>query len=1119
MDQVITVFKSKSLKLHTTRSWDFLGLTVDNAGHTPPPQLAYGSDIVVGIFDTGIWPESESFREPPESKPVPPSWNGKCVGGDAFDPSVHCNRKLIGAQFYLKGFEETYGPINRKRDPEYRSPRDYLGHGTHTASTAVGSVVRNVSGYSGHGRGTARGGARSARLAVYKTCWGKDLEGVCTEADILAAFDDAIRDGVHVISASFGSSPPLSPYFESSADIGAFHAAERGISVVFSCGNGGPDLGVVQNVAPWAVSVAASTVDRSFPTRIVIDGNFTLTGQSLISKEIRGSLAVATSYFDGGVCKWEKWLKKSANEKIILCFSTLGPVQFIEEAQAAAIRANASALIFAASPTKQLVEEEDTIPTVRVDFLRGTRIRNYLARSPTVPMVKIGPSETVIGDITAPSVAYFSSRGPSSLSPHILKPDITAPGVGILAAWPSKTPPTLLPGDHRPVEWNLQSGTSMSCPHVAGVMALLRSAHPKWSPAAIRSAIMTTADTRDTSNDLILSGGSMKSSDPFDIGAGHINPLKAMDPGLIYDTRTEDYVLFLCNIGYTDQEIKSMLLHSESFTTCLMSHSYRTNANFNYPSITIPSLISFGKTVKRTVRNVGTNKNTVYFVDIVRPVGVEVVIWPRILVFSKCQQEHSYYVTFKHTNISSGRYVFGEIIWTDGFHRVRSPLVVFLSPPIYPLVGSNRKHLSLYRPVVFHMDIISQLSDDLLLRILSFVPTKDVVATSLLSKRWRYLWKLVPQLEYDDSNHIGDYKIFSQYVYRSLLANKAPVVEYFHLNLGMDCPVIDISLWIDTAVSRRVRELEIDIRSCQEVCFTLPSSVYTSETLETLTLVSFVLLNVPVNVSLPSLTSLILENVDYADDQTLPRLLSGCPNLEELFVQRHDSDETMDATVVVPSLQRLTMLETHSGTRGRYVIDVPSLKYLSITENVVYNFRQIENMPELEEADLDITHGVTQRFLRALTSVRRLSLSVSLSEVMNPSGMIFNQLVHLELNTYAQGWWDLLTHMLQDSPKLKTLKLISKHISGGSGKNNPNGWKPPSSVPECLLGSLEDFVWNGYQGRQGDRGIATYVIENAACLKTATFFPKSTDVGKKYKMLKELASIAAASTSFQLLFD
>ncbi|CAE6175802.1 unnamed protein product [Arabidopsis arenosa] len=680
LNQVITVFKSKSLKLHTTRSWDFLGLAVDNARRTtPPPQLAYGSDIVVGIFDTGIWPESESFREPPEAKPIPSSWNGECVGGEEFDASVHCNRKLIGARFYLRGFEETYGPIDFTRDPEYRSPRDYLGHGTHTASTAVGSVVCNVSGFSGLGRGTARGGAPLARLAVFKTCWGKDLEGVCTEADILAAFDDAIHDGVHVISASFGYSPPLSPFFESSADIGAFHAAERGIGVVFSGGNDGPDPGVVQNVAPWAVSVAASTVDRSFPTRIVIDGSFTLTGQSLISQEITGTLALATTYFNGGVCKWENWLKKLANGTIILCFSTLGPVQFIEEAQAAAIRANALALIFAASPTRQLAEEVDMIPTVRVDILHGTMIRNYLARSPTVPILKIGPSKTVIGETTAPSVAYFSSRGPNSLSPDILKPDITAPGIGILAAWPHKTPPTLLPGDHRSIEWNFQSGTSMSCPHVAGIMALLQSAHPDWSPSAIRSAIMTTAYTRDTTYDLILSGGSMKSTDPFDIGAGHINPLKAMDPGLVYNTRTEDYVLFMCNIGYTDQQIKSMVLHPEPSTTCLPSHLYRTNADFNYPSITIPSL-RFTRTIKRTVSNVGPNKNTVYFVDIIRPMGVEVVIWPRILVFfSKCQQEHSYYVTFKPTEISSGRYVFGEIMWTDGLHRVRSPLVVFLS--------------------------------------------------------------------------------------------------------------------------------------------------------------------------------------------------------------------------------------------------------------------------------------------------------------------------------------------------------------------------------------------------------------------------------------------------------
>ncbi|KAJ4899473.1 Subtilisin-like serine endopeptidase family protein [Raphanus sativus] len=670
MNQVITVFKSRSLKLHTTRSWDFLGLTVDNTGHTPPPpQLAYGSDVIVGIFDTGIWPESESLRNRRR--------RNRYLRRGKENASEETCTATANSSALDSTSEDSRRPTGSSTAREIAST-DRRAMVSATARTRLpppsdpSCPTSPVSPAAPLAAELRRRGWRCIRRA------GEGSRGGLHGGRHLAAFDDAVRDGVSVISASFGSSPPLTPFFESSADIGAFHAAERGISVVFSGGNDGPDPGLVQNVAPWAVSVAASTMDRSFPTSIIIDGGYTLT--SLISQEIIGTLALATTYFDGGVCKWENWLKKLANEMIILCFSTLGPVQFIEEAQAAAVRANASAVIFAASPTKQLVEEVDKIPTVRVDIISGTRIRNYLARSPTtVPMVKVGPSKTVIGEITAPSVAYFSSRGPSSLTPDILKPDITAPGIGILGAWPPKTPPTLLPGDHRSVEWNFQSGTSMSCPHVAGVMALLQSAHPDWSPAAIRSAIMTTAGTRDTSNELILSGGSMKPTDPFDIGAGHINPLKAMDPGLVYITRTEDYVLFLCNIGYTDQQIKSMLLlHSESSATCLPSHSYRTNADFNYPSITIPRLRST-RTIKRTVSNVGPNKSTVYFVDIVRPVGVEVDVWPRILVFTKCQQEHSYYVTFKPTKTSSGRYVFGEIVWTNGFHRVRSPLVVFLS--------------------------------------------------------------------------------------------------------------------------------------------------------------------------------------------------------------------------------------------------------------------------------------------------------------------------------------------------------------------------------------------------------------------------------------------------------
>ncbi|XP_010448283.1 PREDICTED: F-box/FBD/LRR-repeat protein At4g26340-like [Camelina sativa] len=417
------------------------------------------------------------------------------------------------------------------------------------------------------------------------------------------------------------------------------------------------------------------------------------------------------------------------------------------------------------------------------------------------------------------------------------------------------------------------------------------------------------------------------------------------------------------------------------------------------------------------------------------------------------------------------------------------------------------------------MDSISQLSDDLLLRILSCVPTKHVVATSLLSQRWRFLWMLVPQLRFDDTNHNGDYKSFSQFVYRSLLSNKAPVLQHLHLNLGAGCPAVDIRLWIDIAVSRRVIELEINIRSSKDVSFSLPSNVYTSDTLETLRLIDFVLLNAPSSVRLPSLKVLHLNTVDYVDDASLPSILSGCPNLEELFLERHVEDSVMDITVVVPSLQRLSMFDRNYLRGNGYVIDAPSLKYLNITDNAAYNFRQIVNMPELAEAHVEITHGVTHKFLRALTSVRHISLCLSLSEVMCPSGMIFSQLVHLNLYTVVEGWWDLLTYMLQDTPKLRFLKLIDKHESGFCGKETPIGWKLPSSVPECILFSLEAFEWIGYKGRRGDREMATYVLKNAANLRTATFTPESTDVGEKYRMLKELASVPTTSTFSQLLFD
>lgn len=215
-------------------------------------------------------------------RPIPLTWKGRCEKGDKFDPETKCNRKLIGARYFPKGFEAEHESLNMSGNPEYRSPRDFIGHGTHTASTAVGSTVKNAN-FFGFGQGTARGGAPRARLAVYKACWGKNFVPVCSEADIMAAFDYALHDGVHVISASIGLDPPLLPFFASMAGIGSFHAMQLGITVVFSAGNAGPDPSLVTNVAPWSISVAASSVDRTFPTQILGDNNFSVTVINSIS--------------------------------------------------------------------------------------------------------------------------------------------------------------------------------------------------------------------------------------------------------------------------------------------------------------------------------------------------------------------------------------------------------------------------------------------------------------------------------------------------------------------------------------------------------------------------------------------------------------------------------------------------------------------------------------------------------------------------------------------------------------------------------------------------------------------------------------------------------------------
>ncbi|CAA0831065.1 CO(2)-response secreted protease [Striga hermonthica] len=225
---VVSGFPDSGLQLHTTHSWDFL-LAQDHAFQAIPPSVSppYASNFsagayetIIGLLDSGIWPEAPSFSPSPDMDRIPRRWKGECMGGINFS----CNGKVIGARYYEN-------PHSRVK---ITSARDEHGHGTHTASTAAGMPVNGAS-YYGLAKGRARGGSPASRIAVYRVCGRVE----CSESALLKAFDDAIDDRVDVISVSIGNGVGDN-FFADPIAIGAFHATARGITVVCSAGNGGP---------------------------------------------------------------------------------------------------------------------------------------------------------------------------------------------------------------------------------------------------------------------------------------------------------------------------------------------------------------------------------------------------------------------------------------------------------------------------------------------------------------------------------------------------------------------------------------------------------------------------------------------------------------------------------------------------------------------------------------------------------------------------------------------------------------------------------------------------------------------------------------------------------------
>ncbi|KAL2318478.1 hypothetical protein Fmac_032354 [Flemingia macrophylla] len=668
---ILSVTPELKYTLHTTRTPQFLGLSKST---TLLPASAQQSHVIIGILDTGVWPEHRSLHDA-SLGPVPASWKGHCETGDNMN-STHCNKKLIGARFFSRGYEAALGPIDSKT--ESKSARDDDGHGTHTLTTAAGSVVPEASLF-GLASGTARGMATQARVAAYKVCW----LGGCFTSDIAAGIDRAIEDGVDVLSMSIGGS--LMEYYRDIIAIGSFTAMSRGILVSTSAGNGGPSPGTLSNVAPWITTVGAGTIDRDFPAYITLGTGKTFAGASLYSGKPLSDSPLPVVYAGnaskssvGYLCLQDSLIREKVSGKIVIC--ERGGSPRVEKGLAVKLAGGAGMILVNNEAFgEELVSDAHLLPAASLGQKSSEVLKSYVFSSPN-PTAKIAFRGTELDVQPSPVVAAFSSRGPNALTPKILKPDLIAPGVNILAGWTGAVGPTGLTVDQRHVSFNIISGTSMSCPHVSGLAAILKGAHPQWSPAAIRSALMTTAYSSYKNGETIHDVATGQPATPFDYGAGHVDPVAALDPGLVYDANVDDYLTFFCALNYTSFQIK---LATRRDIACDPKKVYRVE-DFNYPSFAVPFETASGigggsdaaKTVKysRVLTNVGAPGTYKASVVSSGSPKVKIVVEPQELRFAELYEKKGYTVSFTSTSMPSGTTSFARVEWTDGKHRVGSPI-------------------------------------------------------------------------------------------------------------------------------------------------------------------------------------------------------------------------------------------------------------------------------------------------------------------------------------------------------------------------------------------------------------------------------------------------------------
>ena len=488
-----------------------------------------GQGVLIGLLDTGIWPENPFFGD---NAGLPaPAASHACQFGDGSDvahlgAAFTCNNKLVGAYAFTNTYMNIIGSDGHEfcNDTSKKcSTRDPEGHGTHTASTAAGDLVTNAVMY-GVDRGPVSGMAPGAEIIEYRVC----MRQGCFNSDSVAAVQQAIIDGVNVLS--FSISGGANPYTDA-VELAFRDAFNAGVTVSASAGNSGPSAGTTDHGGPWVITVGASTSDRFFTSTLQLAASngdtFSMPGVTVTNGVTSATPVVLAQTLPGENVLCQSVLAPgAATGKIVAC--QRGVNARVDKGYNVSLGGAAGMILYNA--INQDVETDNHwLPAIHVNGPSTALLAFINGHSGVTATFAQGTPNATQGDV----MAAFSSRGPSAF---FLKPDITAPGIQVLAGMTPEPDPTVTANGPAGNLFQAIAGTSMSAPHVAGSAVLVKATHPTWTPAEIKSALMTSA-----AQDVVKEDG-VTPATPFDAGAGGLRVNRGVNPTLVFNETFANYV-------------------------------------------------------------------------------------------------------------------------------------------------------------------------------------------------------------------------------------------------------------------------------------------------------------------------------------------------------------------------------------------------------------------------------------------------------------------------------------------------------------------------------------------------------------------------------------------------